>query len=306
MNDSFKYLTHNPDDEAWGLYLTVAGSACVASGTNYPPKGHPSGYHFSWEKGRILHEYQINYITEGEGIIETNQGEFEIKEGSVIIIKPKQWHRYKPLSNKGWKEHYIGFNGHFARQIFDIYNFSSDAPVIHIGFEENTFHAFQVILNLIKTEKPGYQQICSGLVIQILGTMVAIRKNKNLSNSKVETAIQKACLIIRENLNNNINLQEIAHSLDISYSLFRKAFKNYTGLSPVQYHLSLRIQQALYLLNDTSLSVKEISFKLGFCSVYYFSKIFKEKTKRNPSEFRRKNKLINEQALAKEIETAGN
>ena len=290
MNSSFKYLVHNPEDEAWGLYLNVAGIASVALGADYPPKGHPRGYNFNWENGRVLQEYQLNYITEGEGILETRNGEYEIKEGSVILIKPNQWHRYKPLKNKGWKEHYIGFNGNFAQNIFEIFGLSSDTPIIHIGFSDEIIHLFQDIFNLIKLEKPGYQQICSGLVIQILGIIVSIRRNQNPVNNRVETIIQKACLIIRENIDKNLTVEEIARDLNVSYSLFRTAFKKYTGLSPIQYHLSLRVQHAVYLLNNTDLSIKEISFNLGFCSIFYFSKVFKEKTKQNPSSFRQKKK----------------
>ena len=107
MEDYFKYLTHNSLDEDWGLYLTVAGCARVPPGTSYPPPGHPTGYSFNWENGRILHEFQINYVTEGEGILELKSDRFQVKEGSVIIIRPDQWHRYRPLKEKGWKEHIV-------------------------------------------------------------------------------------------------------------------------------------------------------------------------------------------------------
>ncbi|NJK94275.1 MAG: helix-turn-helix transcriptional regulator [Bacteroidales bacterium] len=150
---------------------------------------------------------------------------------------------------------------------------------------------FHRIFNYIKSEKPGYQQICSGLVLYILGKIISLKKNENFRSSVVEKSIQKACMYIRDNLTTNIIVEEMAKGLNINYSLFRKAFKKYTGLSPVQYHLSLRMQQAAYLLSNSNQSIKEISFNLGFGSVFYFSKLFKEKMHVTPSEFRDKSSV---------------
>jgi len=100
MENNFKYLTHNPEDKRWGLYLMVAGSAKIEPHTSYPPKGHPTGNNFQWTNGRILQEYQINYITEGEGVMETRKARYNIKAGSIILLHPNLWHRYKPVRKK--------------------------------------------------------------------------------------------------------------------------------------------------------------------------------------------------------------
>jgi mannose-6-phosphate isomerase-like protein (cupin superfamily) len=165
MQNSFKYLTHNPEDKNWGLYLTVAGSAKVEAETDYPPTGHPTGYHFNWHNGRILQEYQINYITEGEGIMETRDGSYPIREGSVILLHPNVWHRYRPLRQTGWMEHYVGFMGEMADKMIKSSDLLNESPVLQIGFQENIIHSFQDIFNHVKTERPGYHQVCSGLVV---------------------------------------------------------------------------------------------------------------------------------------------
>jgi AraC-like DNA-binding protein len=290
MKDDFKYLTHNPDDTRWGLYLTVVGFAKVEPETDYPPTGHPTGYHFNWHNGRILQEYQINYITQGEGIMETREGSYPIKEGSVILLRPNVWHRYRPLRQTGWMEHYVGFMGEIADKIIKSSDLLNDSPVLQIGFQEDIIHFFQDIFNHVKTERPGYHQVCSGLVVHILGQLVSLKKNENFRHSLIEKTIQKACLIIHDSPAKNLIIEELAKDLNINYSLFRKAFKKYTGLSPLQYHTSLRLKQAVYLLINTDLSIKEISFNLGFCSEFYFSKLFKGKTNSTPSEFRKANR----------------
>jgi AraC-like DNA-binding protein len=50
------------------------------------------------------------------------------------------------------------------------------------------------------------------------------------------------------------------------------------------------MKQAIHLLTNTDLSLKEISFNLGFCSAFYFSKLFKEKVGRTPGEYRKLNR----------------
>ncbi|MBN2812505.1 MAG: AraC family transcriptional regulator [Bacteroidales bacterium] len=287
--NNFKYLAHNTEDRNWGIYLTVVGSARVEPNNQYPPPGHPSGYHFNWNNGRVLQEYQINYITEGEGHMETRDGSYHIREGSVIVLKPDLWHRYRPLKNTGWTEHYVGFMGTSANAMMMSAALLRDTPVVQVGFHENIIRIFQDIENLIKAERPGYQQISSGLLIQLLGHIISLKKNENFKHGQVEKSIQKACLIIREHPSDNLRIEELAEQVNLNYSIFRKAFKRYTGLSPMQYHSALRLKQATHLLTNTEMSIKEISFELGFCSVFYFSKLFKEKTRMTPGEFKKKN-----------------
>lgn len=287
MLNDFKYLPNNNTDSNWGFYIAVAGSASVDPGSDYPPTGHPSGYYFNWKKGRILQEYQINYITKGEGILETKDGIYPIQEGSVLFIQPNIWHRYKPNNVTGWVEHYVGFTGNIAESMIGSSELLSKNKLMVIGFHEKIVHLYDEIFNLINDERPGYQQICSGLIIQLMGHIISIKKNEDFTHDPIEKAIQKACIIIRNNTVGNMNIKDIADELQVNYSHFRKAFKRYTGFSPLQYHSSLRIKQAIDQLTNTQISIKEISYNLGFCSVFYFSKLFKEKTGKTPGEYRK-------------------
>ena len=140
---------------------------------------------------------------------------------------------------------------------------------------------------MVKAERPGFQLECAGKVIYLLGRIVSIVKNSEFANKKVERTIRKACLYLRDNTNSNVNTEMLANDLNVGYSYFRRMFKKYTGLSPNQYHLGLRIQKSKELILYSDKSIKEIALELGFESIHYFSRIFKNKEGVSPSSLRR-------------------
>ncbi|WP_303921492.1 AraC family transcriptional regulator [Draconibacterium sediminis] len=288
MNEYFKYLTTSEEDIDWGLYLKVAGYARIKADTQYPTKDHPSEYYFEWKNGRVLHEFQLNYITEGTGIFENSTGKFQVKPGSLIVIFPNEWHRYRPIKKTGWLENYVGFNGHIAKQLLKHPTFSSQQPVIQCGIREEIIDSYLKIFDLVEKEQPGYQQIASGMVVKLLGYIISFEKRKGFSGKQISKVIEEVRFLMRQNAAQEFDLEELARRHNVGYSYFRKMFKKYTGVSPGQYHLQLRIIRAKELLISTDKSIKEISLELGFQTIHYFSLIFKKKVGMNPSEFRKR------------------
>jgi len=286
LDDFIKYVNPGSDDKNWGLYLNCAGKAWIRPGTLYPPPEHPTGYFFAFDKGRILQEYQVNYITEGGGIYENHSGRFTVKSGSLLITRPGDWHRYHPRKKTGWVEHYVGFTGRIADDLFSNTWISQKKAVIDIGIREEILDTYYKIFELVKQEKPGYQQVAAGMVMKLLGYVVYLDKQKDFSGKRIEQIIQKACFLIRENVEDKMDFKVFAEEHNIGYSYFRQKFKLYTGVPPVQYHLDLKILKAKEMLLSTDKRVKEISYDLGFQSVYYFSRLFKMKLGISPSQLR--------------------
>ena len=286
MKDFFTYLTAGEADKKWGLYLNVAGKAQIAPKTVYPALDHPTGYYFHWNRGRVLQEYQLNYITQGQGVMETEMGRFLIKPGTLMLVRPGVRHRYRPLKKSGWVEHYIGFQGELAERLLSQSIFALKPSVIHCGIREELLDTYYKIFHLAQKEEPGFQQVCSGLVIKMLGYLITFQKQRNLSGRHIEQVIQKVRFHMREHLEEKVDLQRFAQDHRVGYAYLRKMFKTYTGVSPHQYHLELKIMRAKELLLTTEKSIKEIGFELGFESVHYFSRLFKKKTGFSPSELR--------------------
>jgi len=286
MEAFFKYLTPGEDDVDWGLYLNVVGKAIITPGINYPSPSHPSGYYFTWDNGRILHEYQIVYITEGKGIYEDATGEYSIKSGSLLIIQPGVWHRYKPDNSTGWTENYVGFNGLIAKYMFRNSQLTTLKPLVYIGNREEFIDTYYKIYGFVKEEKPGFQQVSAGMVMKLLGYLISIEKQLSFAETRIEKIIQKACFLIRENVEKEIDFKQYATCNNIAYSYFRRMFKIYTGHPPAKYQLDLKIIRSKELLLSTDKIIKEICYEVGFESIYYFSRLFKNKTGISPSRFR--------------------
>ncbi len=286
MKDFFKYMTVSEEDQAWGLYLNVAGKSKIAPGANYPSPQHPNGYYFTWRNGRTLNEYQINYITEGAGILENERGKFMVKAGCLMIIRKGEWHRYHPIKNEGWVEHFVGFDGKFASHFLRENQILHGQSVIQCGVSEHFIDTYYKIFELAKNEEPGNQHIAAALIIKLLGHIVAWEKQRNFSGKTIEKVIQQARFCMRENIENEVNLEQLAQDNNVAYSYFRKMFKKYTGISPHQYHLDLKMMRAKELILTSDKSIKEISYELDFQSIHYFSRLFKKKMGQNPSELR--------------------
>jgi len=296
MKDFFKYLTVGEEDKNWGLYLNVAGKSRILPNAQYPSQVHPIGYYFNWDKGRILPEFQLNYITEGSGILETDAGKSPIKPGSLMIIRPGIKHRYQPNRKSGWVENYIGFEGELANRFLQSSIFSMNQPFIQCGIREEIIDTYYKIFDLVQKEEPGFQQISSGLILKLLGYLISFQKKRNFSGTHVEKVIQKARFYMRENMEQKVDLRELAMEHHIGYAYLRKMFKKYTGVSPHQYHLEMKIMGAKEMILTTEKNIKEISFELGFESIHYFSRLFKKKTGQNPTDLRKSAGLFQENA----------
>jgi len=286
MKDFFKYTTVSEEDKIWGLYINVAGKSTIPSNINYPITNHPNGYFFTWKNGRTLNEYQINFVTEGSGILENTRGKFQVKAGSLMIIRKDEWHRYRPTKSDGWVENYIGFDGLLANHYLQQNQVLLGQSVINCGVREDIIDTYYKIFELIQNEDPGNQHIASGLIIKLLGYIVAWQKQKDFSGKPIEKLIQHARFYMREHVEDEIDLEKLAETNCVGYSYFRKMFKKYTGIAPHQYHIDLKLMRAKELILTTDKSIKEISYELKFQSIHYFSRLFKKKLGICPSELR--------------------
>lgn len=104
-----------------------------------------------------------------------------------------------------------------------------------------------------------------------------------LLSIKGTTCIDKAAYYIKSHTKEHISVEKLAQMVGMSSSNFSHNFKKYYGMSPQKYINEAKLKLAIKLLKDYS--VTEVAFELGFESMSYFIKLFKNKYKLTPKQF---------------------
>ena len=120
---------------------------------------------------------------------------------------------------------------------------------------------------------------------KILSELCSHYHTKNILTGKFQV-ISKGIIYLEENEELDKSVRDIAAMCNVSEIYFRKLFKEYSGLTPVQFKLNKKIERARQYLVYEGKSVRETAEALGFSEVAYFCRIFKEKTGITPGESR--------------------
>lgn len=280
------YLIPRKTDELYGCVITGVGTQDVAPGREYPSPNHPTGYMFDPQRGRVLQEYQLLYIIKGSGSFSNSTGSYSIQQGDMILLRPGLWHTYKPSKKTGWCEFFVGFQGEVMERLISL-SFPDGEQIFNIGHNRVLIDLYQQAMDVAATDRPAAQQLLCGIVTHMLGIVNFTVRNKGVSTDRLDQIVERAKAIMQESVLQNIDLEIVASQLNISYSWFRKIFRDYTGHPPAKYFVLLKLRHAQFLLANTRESIKEIAFKLGFKSVEHFFTTFKRITGYTPNAYRK-------------------
>lgn len=100
--------------------------------------------------------------------------------------------------------------------------------------------------------------------------------------------IKQVVEFVGKNLDRNISLQNLAQKYNLCYSYLSKLFKEEVGICFSKYLIQARIKKAKEFLRNNSMSIKQISYSIGYKYVPNFNHDFKRITGLSPSEYRNK------------------
>lgn len=140
---------------------------------------------------------------------------------------------------------------------------------------------FHEILERWNRKEDGYFYQCTALLYRILAECHVQNRKEAVPISKIQASVD----YMKQHYRQSCPIGEIAAQSFMSEVWFRKLFKAEYGMSPRQYIIQLRIQNAIALMSTGYYSLKEVAYLSGYQDYKYFSVEFKKTVGTSPSEY---------------------
>jgi AraC-like DNA-binding protein len=234
------------------------------------------------EKG--VNHYKFIYCTKGQGTILLGNKEILIEPNHFFILPKNKKYEFKSHDTNPWTIYWFNFNGSIALELYTRYKLKKN---LNIPYSVNRILLFEKFFNLFnKNNQEELLEYATFLSLNFISSFIYNDFDEKHTKEKQETLIDSIKCFLLNNLDKNFSLDDIATKYNLSKSYLQARFKLETGYPLMGYFNFKKIQQASEYLNCTDLSVKEVSFKVGFQDPLYFSRIFKNYSGKSPSLYR--------------------
>lgn len=223
--------------------------------------------------------YLIVLIKKGAMTIRYNNQEVQASKNTLVFLNCHQPHMYQANENLVFE--WFHFSGIASQHYFD-FLFEKNGCIFLI---ENNFVIPECMGQILQMSKKGNVNE-HFISMNINKIMYELNEISNETRDIQEKIIKQAITFIENNFYSEINLKALAQYVNLSLFHFSRVFKQYTGYSPYEYIINFRINYAKKLLQNTNLSIKEISVTVGFNSDTHFMTTFKKHTNLTPKQFR--------------------
>ena len=254
-------------------------------------------------------ELQISYVLSDKICFQVEGKEFILEQGEGIILNTNVLHQINPYINN-CKMFSIVFDSSFIsgnenllinkmyiNPILDSCNLKFIILKKGVNWQKEILDYSKQIFNAFHNREYGYElEVRNYLNIIWLILLRKVRSyNKNFKqlHSNDEEKVRLALEYIHNNYSENISLRDISKAVNISKSECCRSFQRVIKMTPFEYLMEYRILKSTNYLSNSNESISNIALNVGFNGISYYGKIFKKYMNCTPSQYRRKQKNIN-------------
>ena len=239
-------------------------------------------------KGRL--DYQIIYIASGIGHFHFGSADSEtiVPAGNIILYRPKEFQKYEYYGEDNTEVYWVHFTGNDVKNILSRYGFREHEHIFPVGFSMEYEFIFKRLIAELQGCQEHYEEMLTLLLQHLLILFQRELQCEHIrKHDYLDQEMHIAITYFNENYNQNINMNAYAASRGMSISWFIRSFKKYTGQTPMQFLVAIRIRNAQLLLETTAYPVHEIASIVGYDNPLYFSRLFRKQKDCSPVQYRK-------------------
>jgi AraC-like DNA-binding protein len=251
--------------------------------------GQPIGGH---KIGPAVHNYfLIHTVISGRGLYEINGNRYKCSKGDSFIIFPGELFSYEADPEEPWHYVWVAFRGHLSGALLPQLGITTERPVIPGSGHRKTFALYRrLLLALQQTEWPPLADLEASGLLRLLLHEFGLSNKAALPfapthASAAERQIQQAVRWLSLQYAQPVSIGQLARSLGYHRTHLSKIFKQQIGLSPMQFLMQIRLEQAKILL-QSHWTVEQVASSVGFADALYFSKQFRKAYGESPTQYR--------------------
>ncbi len=250
------------------LQIRLCGSEICRPGHSYGPA--------------MRDHYLIHCVSDGKGWFQKDNTTWTLRRGQGFLMVPGQVASYAADKEHPWCYRWIGFHGPDAEHVLSLCGIRPEQPVFSL-------RNIGAVLSCMAELEPLYfdQDNSFAAVGKLYEWFALLQEGTGQMPRRHPDSLERATRYIRQNYSYPLTVEGIARVVGLDRSQLFRIFKKGYGLSPQQYLLRFRLEQAAALMNTTHLSVTEILYSCGFNDPCHFSRQFKEAYGLSPSLYMR-------------------
>ena len=228
--------------------------------------------------------YQLFYTNAGHGVLNLENSVYYLTPGSLFLLDCRRYHYFYAAASSDWDYSFIHFDGPGCAYFYN--EIEKNSLLFENAVSSRAVQKFNTITELSKYGCSDFEIKFHELMTSLLSDLVCLKVQKK-PVLKVPEWLGDILEYISDNYNKQIYVETLAGMAYLSVGRFAHRFKEFVGLSPIEYQYSIRISYAKILLETTDLPPEEICTRVGFCNLANFYSRFKKSEGIPPIKYRR-------------------
>ena len=235
-------------------------------------------------------ETELVYISKGCGTYVINTNSYQLKKGMILIVEQGAIHslfsdEHDPLSC--WTCAISDYKL-CCRSDHGFMLPANVCPAMDSGIHENYIHRLFEELDLLRRfSSDTHLAACDALAVSLASIYLELFLADPKTERHKDSSFARDILIyINENYASQITLKKLAEQFHISTDHISHEFSKVYGISPINYVIDRRLNEAKWMLINTSDSLVSIAKKIGYENTNHFSKLFQKRMQYPPLKFR--------------------